>query len=76
MVSRHQARRRRGPPLKPTRPLRRPPAKYECMACGSSWSQVQSQTPCPTCGNIYVKWMNFAEWRAAAVYPGREGKKD
>lgn len=63
-------------PLSLVRPPRRPHAQYECTACGGKWAQAQSRTSCPKCSCDYVRWTNYAAWRAAATFPGREGKKD
>jgi rubrerythrin len=37
---------------------------YKCLKCDYEWDQIApSQVVCPVCNNVYVKWMNFEEWR-------------
>lgn len=38
-------------------------AHYECVRCGFSWDQKPAQVTCRKCGSLYVKWVNYQEWR-------------
>lgn len=36
---------------------------YECVKCRYKWSENPRQVICPKCSNLYVKWINYEEWR-------------
>jgi len=38
-------------------------AEYRCFGCGHEFKGMPGLTPCPKCGHLYVKWMNYEEWR-------------
>lgn len=38
-------------------------AHFECVRCGFCWKQKPAQVTCSKCGNLYVKWVNYQEWR-------------
>jgi hypothetical protein len=38
-------------------------AKYECLKCHYKYEDRPRQTQCPKCKHLYVKWVNYQEWR-------------
>jgi rubrerythrin len=39
-------------------------AKNRCLRCNSHWEGTHgSDTKCPYCGHLYVKWENYEEMR-------------
>lgn len=34
-------------------------AEYECLRCRHHWSEMAGPTVCPSCGHVYVRWLNF-----------------
>ncbi len=38
-------------------------AKYKCCKCHHKYEGEPGPTTCPKCGHIYVKWVNYEEWR-------------
>lgn len=33
-------------------------ARYRCLKCSCEWSCAKPR-PCPHCGHLYAKWLNF-----------------
>jgi len=38
--------------------------RFRCPSCRENWDGHPCMTTCRFCGNLYVEWVNFAEWRA------------
>lgn len=36
---------------------------FRCLKCGFIWKDYPGPTECPNCNHLYVKWVNFEEWR-------------
>ena len=34
-------------------------AQYRCLACAHEWIGRRGPTVCPSCGHLYVKWLNY-----------------
>ena len=34
-------------------------AEYKCLKCGDEWEHRPRPTECPTCGHLYVEWVNY-----------------
>jgi len=45
--------------------------KYKCLKCDHNWEEYKPRmVECPICGHVYVKWVNFKEWRKEnMIYP-------
>lgn len=37
-------------------------AHYQCLKCKYEWDANPGMQKCPKCGNLYVKWTNYAEF--------------
>lgn len=43
-------------------------ADNQCLACGQRWKAITGPTQCPSCGHLYVKWLDFEEkWEQRGV---------
>jgi rubrerythrin len=40
-------------------PLSSPLALYQCLRCGCRWTDKPQPVTCPTCGHVYVLWVNY-----------------
>ena len=38
-------------------------AKYKCLGCNYEYEGEPGPTECPKCDHLYVKWVNYEEWR-------------
>ena len=38
-------------------------AKYKCLGCKYEWFGEPGPVECPKCSHIWVKWVNYEEWR-------------
>ena len=34
-------------------------AEYLCLSCDHSWTTYAGPNVCPSCGGLYVKWVNY-----------------
>lgn len=41
-------------------------AEYKCLACGFTWADTMRVVDCLNCGGVYIKWVNFEEWKSKA----------
>lgn len=41
-------------------------ARFKCLRCNYLYFSNLGPTQCPKCGNLYVKWENYTEWREKA----------
>ncbi len=48
-------------------------AEFKCLKCTLNWSSKPGPTQCPKCGHLYVKWVNYEEWKE---YTNRERDVD
>ena len=37
--------------------------EYKCLKCGYEWSGKPGPTQCLLCNHLYVKWVNYEQWR-------------
>jgi rubrerythrin len=44
-------------------------ALYKCVKCGYEYESHPGPTQCPRCQNLYVKWVNYDEWRNKVMNP-------
>lgn len=44
-------------------------AKYKCLKCGYEYESNPCPTQCPKCRSLYVKWVNYDEWRNKVMKP-------
>lgn len=42
-------------------------AFYKCLKCGYEWKGKPGPVECPKCYHLYVKWVNYEEWRKSAI---------
>jgi hypothetical protein len=45
-------------------------AEFRCLKCGFEWKDKPGPTECRVCGHLYVKWVNYEEWRKWAEEKG------
>ena len=38
-------------------------AEYRCCKCGHIYFDIPGPTSCEKCGHIWVRWVNWDEWR-------------
>jgi len=38
---------------------------HKCLGCGHEWTGKSGES-CPACGNDYVQWINYDQWRKAS----------
>jgi rubrerythrin len=38
-------------------------AEHKCLNCEFEWVSSPGPTSCPLCGHLYVKWVNYEEWK-------------
>jgi rubredoxin len=38
-------------------------AEFRCLECGYEYEEEPGPTSCPMCEHLYVKWVNYEEWR-------------
>jgi len=38
-------------------------AHFRCLRCDYEYWTIPGPTECPECGNLWVKWVNYEEWR-------------
>jgi hypothetical protein len=38
---------------------RRVNAKYKCLKCGLEYESDPGPTQCPSCGHLYIDWLNY-----------------
>lgn len=38
-------------------------AHFRCLDCGYEYWTIPGPTECPKCRHIWVKWVNYEEWR-------------
>jgi len=38
-------------------------ARYRCLKCSHEWTDDPGMVRCPSCRYVYVKWVNYEEWR-------------
>lgn len=41
-------------------------AEFRCLKCGFEWTSEPGPTSCFKCNHLYVKWVNYEEWRENA----------
>ncbi len=37
--------------------------RFKCLKCGHRWWDKPGPTQCPRCKHIWVKWVNYDQWR-------------
>jgi len=45
-------------------------AKFKCLKCNYFYEDIPGPTQCPKCGYLYIKWLNYEEWREWADEQG------
>lgn len=44
---------------------------YRCEGCDWAWSEEDdSKPPCPTCGSVYYRWLNYREFALHSLASG------
>ena len=38
-------------------------AEFKCLKCGHKWHNKPGPTQCPICNYLYVRWVNYEQWR-------------
>jgi predicted Zn-ribbon and HTH transcriptional regulator len=38
-------------------------AIFKCLGCGYEYKAEPGPTECPKCKHIWIKWVNYEEWR-------------
>lgn len=38
-------------------------ALYKCLKCDYLWFGKPGPVTCPKCCHLYIKWINYEEWR-------------
>ena len=38
-------------------------ARYRCLKCNYKYEGEPGPTQCPECKHLYIKWVNYEEWR-------------
>jgi len=38
-------------------------AKFKCLKCDFEWTAQPGPTSCFRCNHLYVKWVNYEEWK-------------
>ena len=38
-------------------------AKFRCLRCEYEYEDGPGPTTCPECGHIYIKWVDYEEWK-------------
>ncbi len=38
-------------------------AEYICLTCDHTWTGFAGPNDCPSCGALYVKWLNYEVMR-------------
>lgn len=51
-------------------------ALYRCMRCKRRWEGDPGPVVCPQCAHVYVKWVNYEEWREEHPLPPLEPVRD